>query len=125
MCGGFPGGTGVKNPPANAGDGRDTGLIPESERSPEVENGDPFQYSCLRNPIDEEPSDLWGLQESDITELRCSAHTFRYACVEAEDTPEISVPSSQCCYAPKTAVENTISIIICKSPGKYNLNNNF
>ena len=45
MCGGFPGGTMVKTPPANVGDGRDTGLIPESEGSPEVENGNPFWYS--------------------------------------------------------------------------------
>ena len=52
MCGGFPGGTMVKTPPANVGDGRDTGLIPESEGPPEVENGNPFWYSCLENPMD-------------------------------------------------------------------------
>ena len=68
MCGGFPGGTMVKTPPANVGDGRDTGLIPESEGSPEVENGNRFWYSCLENPIDEEPSDLWGRKDSDTTE---------------------------------------------------------
>ena len=39
----------VKNPPANAGD---TDSIPGSERSPEEENGNPFQYSCLGNPMD-------------------------------------------------------------------------
>ena len=42
----------VKNPPANAGDVRDTGLIPESERSPREGNGNPLQYSCLENPMD-------------------------------------------------------------------------
>ena len=31
---GFPGGTMVKNPPANAGDVRDVDLIPGLERSP-------------------------------------------------------------------------------------------
>jgi len=36
----------VKNLPAN---GRDEGLIPESKRSPEGGNGNPFQYSCLAN----------------------------------------------------------------------------
>ena len=41
----------VKNLPVNAGDKRDTGSIPESGRSPE-ENGDPFEYSYLENPID-------------------------------------------------------------------------
>ena len=40
----FPGGSGVKNPPANAGD---RGLIPGSGRSPEEGNGNPLQYSCL------------------------------------------------------------------------------
>ena len=42
----------VKNPPANAGDVRDAGLIPRSERFPGEGNGNPFQYSCLENPMD-------------------------------------------------------------------------
>ena len=42
----------VKNPPANAGDARDVGLIPGSGRSPGVGNGNPFQYSCLENLMD-------------------------------------------------------------------------
>ena len=42
----------VKNLPANAGDARDTGLIPALGRSPEVGNGNTFQYSCLENPKD-------------------------------------------------------------------------
>ena len=42
----------VKNPPANAGDARDPGLIPGSERSPGGGNGTPLQYSCLENPMD-------------------------------------------------------------------------
>ena len=41
----------VKNPPANAGDVRDIGLIPGSGRSPE-EGNDPLQYSCLENSMD-------------------------------------------------------------------------
>ena len=43
---GFPSGTLVKNPPANAGD---TGLIPGLGRSPGGGHGNPFQYSCLEN----------------------------------------------------------------------------
>ena len=35
----------VKNPPANAGDARDEGSIPELRRPPEVGNGNPLQYS--------------------------------------------------------------------------------
>ena len=42
----------VKNPPANAGDRRDTGLIPGSGRSPGGGNDNLLQYSCLENPMD-------------------------------------------------------------------------
>ena len=42
----------VKNPPANSGDTRDMGSIPGSGRSPGGRNGNPFQYSCLENPMD-------------------------------------------------------------------------
>ena len=37
--GSFPGSTEVKNPPANAGDTRDTGSIPGLGRSPGERNG--------------------------------------------------------------------------------------
>ena len=40
----------VKNPPANAGDIRDAGLIPGSGRPPGGGRGNPLQYSCLENP---------------------------------------------------------------------------
>ena len=50
--GNFPGGAVVKNLPADAGDARDWGSIPGSERSPGVGNGNPLQYSCLENPMD-------------------------------------------------------------------------
>ena len=46
------GGSVVKNLPANAGDTRDVGLIPESGRSPGVGNGNLFQYSFLGSPVD-------------------------------------------------------------------------
>ena len=49
---GFPGGSAVKNPPANAGDTRDVVSIPGSGRSPGEGNGNPLQYSCLENPLD-------------------------------------------------------------------------
>ena len=42
----------VKNLPANAGDIRDSGSIPESGRSPGKGNSNPLQYSCLENPMD-------------------------------------------------------------------------
>ena len=39
----------VKNLPTNAGDG---GSIPVLGRSAGEGNGNPLQYSCLRNPMD-------------------------------------------------------------------------
>ena len=42
----------VKNLPANAGDTGDIGSIPGLERSPGGGNGNPLQYSCLKNPMD-------------------------------------------------------------------------
>ena len=48
---GFPGGSVVKNPPANAGDARDLGSVPGSGRSLGEGNGNPLQYSCLKNAM--------------------------------------------------------------------------
>ena len=42
----------VKNPPANAEDIRDMGLIPGLGRSPGGGRGNPLQYSCLETPVD-------------------------------------------------------------------------
>ena len=44
----------VKNQPANAGDARDSGLIPGSGRSPREGNSNPLQFSCLGNHMDRE-----------------------------------------------------------------------
>ena len=49
---GFPGGSVVKNLPANAGASGVMGLIPGLRRSPGVGNGNSLQYSCLENPMD-------------------------------------------------------------------------
>ena len=42
----------VKNLCANAGEQRDVGLTPGSERSPGGGHGNPLQCSCLENPMD-------------------------------------------------------------------------
>ena len=42
----------VKNPPANAGDVGDLGLIPGWGRFPGGGHGNPLQYSCLENPME-------------------------------------------------------------------------
>ena len=46
---GFPGGSEGKASACNVGD---PGSIPGSGRSPAEGNGNPFQYSCLENPMD-------------------------------------------------------------------------
>ena len=48
---GFPRGSVVKNPPANAEDVRNVGSIPRLGRSPGEGNGNPLQYSCLENSM--------------------------------------------------------------------------
>ena len=49
---GFPGGAGVKNLPANAGDTRDAGSIPGLGKFPGGGHGNPLQYSCPENLMD-------------------------------------------------------------------------
>ena len=52
----FPGGTIVKNLPANAGNSRDSGLIPGSGRFGNTGNtGNPSQYLCVENSMDRGP----------------------------------------------------------------------
>ena len=65
---GFPGGSVVKNLPANVGD---SGSIPGLGRSLGEGNGNPFHFSCLGNPMDR--GAWWGTvhgvtKESDTTE---------------------------------------------------------
>ena len=60
-----------KDPPANAGDAGDAGLILGSGRSPGVGNGNLPQYSCLENSMNR--GAWWatvhcGCKESDATE---------------------------------------------------------
>ena len=47
-----PGGSVVKDPPADVGDPGDAGSIPGSGKSPGERNGNPLQYSCLENSLD-------------------------------------------------------------------------
>ena len=48
---GFPSGSVVKNPPANAGDIGDASSIPMSGRSSGVGNGNTLKYFCLENSM--------------------------------------------------------------------------
>ena len=70
----------VKNPPANAGDIRDAGLIPGSGRSPGGGHGSPLQYSCLENPMDRGAwrATVHGVTKSQTRLKRHSRHTSVY-----------------------------------------------
>ena len=87
----FPGGTVVKNLPANAGD---LDSIPGSGRSPEEGNGNPLQYSCLGNPTDRGTwrATVHGVvKESDMTEHARQQHFFPQTCSET-NSPQRSFP---------------------------------
>ena len=55
MIRGFPGGSEGKESACNAGD---PDSIPGSVRSPGEGNGNPLQYPCVENPMEEEPGRL-------------------------------------------------------------------
>ena len=63
----------VMNPPANAGDIRDVGLIPGSGRAPGGGHGNPLKYSCLENPRDRGVQ--WATVHKVIKELDMTAAT--------------------------------------------------
>ena len=67
---GFPDGSVIKNPFANAGDTGDTVSILGLGRSPRGGNGNPLQYPCLEKSMNKGARGLQSLgsQESDTTE---------------------------------------------------------
>ena len=68
----------AKNPPVNAGDARDVGLILGLGRFPGDGNGNPLQHSCLENPMDREAwrATVHRVRELDMNEVmkRLSVH---------------------------------------------------
>ena len=66
----------VENLPAKSGN---VVWIPETRKSPGEGNGNPLQYSCLRNPMDRgvwrATYNPWGLKELDTTEWPSPAHS--------------------------------------------------
>ena len=65
---GFPGGLVIKNQPANA---EDVGSIPGLGKCPGEGNGNPLQYSCLKNSMDRGAwqATIHSVEESDTTKL--------------------------------------------------------
>jgi len=75
---GFPGGSVVKNPSVSAGAAEETGLIPGSGRSPGGGNGNPLQYSYLKNLMDRGawPAIVHGVAKSWTRLKQLSMHTY-------------------------------------------------
>ena len=63
--GASPGGSVVKNLPANTGDSGNEGLIPGLGRFPGGGNGNLLLYSCLENPTDR---GAWRATVHEVTE---------------------------------------------------------
>ena len=92
----------AQNLPANAGDTRDSGLIPGSGRSPGVGNGNPLQCSCLKNSMDR---GACGLHSMGLQRVRhATEHTRMHPLLHKEPrthtkesdpcSPECSLPGS-------------------------------
>ena len=71
----------VKNPPANAGEPRGAGSVSGLGRSPGGKHNNPWQYSCLENPMDRES---WQTTVHRVTKSRTqlkwlSTHTCTFS----------------------------------------------
>ena len=69
---GLPGGSDDKDSGCNA---RNPGLIPGSGRFPREVNGNPFQYSCLENPMDRGG---WQATVHGVTKSQTQLSDFHY-----------------------------------------------
>ena len=81
----------VKNPPANAKDIRDAGLIPGLGRFPGGWHGNPLQYSCLENPTDKGIwwATVYGVAQNrtQLKRLRTMHHQSQQLCVGSKIIP--------------------------------------
>ena len=91
----FPGGSVVKNLPANAGVEGDVGSIPVLGRSPGDRNGKPLHYSCPKNPMDKGAwqDTVHGVAKS---QTQLSMHVFFLQSVLAFN--HVLEILSQCCF---------------------------
>ena len=97
-CWGFPGGSVVKNVPANTGKVRDMGLILRWGRSPWVGNGNRLQCSCLENSMDRGTwrATVHGAAESDTTEQLSSREWHNWVTKHLCTHTRAHTPSSKC-----------------------------
>ena len=64
-----------KESSCNAGAAGNVGLTPGSGRSPGVGNGNPFQYSCLENPMDR---GAWWATVHGVTKSQTQLSTYKH-----------------------------------------------
>ena len=81
---GFPGGSVVKNPAANARDAGNVGSVPGSGRSPGERNSNPSQYSCLENPTDR---GAWWATVPGVPKTQTQLNTHAYNMHLKEQSP--------------------------------------
>ena len=86
---GFPGGSVVKNLPANEGAAGDMGSIQGAGRFPGGGNGKPLQYSCRDNPMD---GGAWWAAVHGVAKSRTRLHFhFHFYALEKEIATHSSV----------------------------------
>ena len=96
----------VKNPPANAGNIRDSSSIPGLGRSPGGGHGNPLQYSCLENTMDR---GAWGYSPQGCKDLDVT-ETIQHADMlegKEQDFSERHLSSFKCQVFPSS----TLSIL--------------
>ena len=111
---GFPGGSDSKESTCNAGD---SGLIPGSRRSPGEGNGNLLQYSCLGNPMIEEPGGLQSMGSPSFAESDRTEQLTHYT------THSLCTTDSLFC-TPKTNTTLSINYIPIKVFLKSSIENN-
>ena len=92
LCLGFPGSSAGKASAYNVGD---LGSIPGREDSPGEENGNPLQYSCLENPMDQEAwwatvhgvAKSWTRLSDFISLYKLCVHAQLLSCVQLFEMP--------------------------------------
>ena len=78
-CIGFRNGSAGKESACNSGDTGDVGSISRLEREPGEGNGNPLQYSCLKNPMNRGwHATVHGSQGSGMTEQLTHTHTYTH-----------------------------------------------
>ena len=100
MSSGFPGGSVVKNPLANARDTGDVGSIPGLGRSPGGGNDNTLQYSCLENPTDR---GTWWATVSEVEK----SQTWLSMCAHAH-THTVTQVISRAAFFPRTLGKKAI-----------------